>query len=104
VATLPTSPKGPTVYVVTNTSAADAELQLIEAGIAALGCGPCEIEILPVGPALSESDRSAIHEFLQDTYNAHGAFIFGPDVAFLTKPRRFTTLSMKPVMSSAKLV
>ena len=80
--TLPTSPKGPTVYVVTNTSAADAELQLIEAGIAALGCGPCEIEILPVGPALSESDRSAIHEFLQDTYNAHGAFIFGPDVAF----------------------
>ena len=31
--TLPPSPKGPTVYVVTNTSAADAELQLIEAGI-----------------------------------------------------------------------
>lgn len=80
--TLPPSPESPTVYLITETAIDSGARGLLETGIRALGAGPCAIEILPVGPRPGARDRAEILEFLQDAYNARGAFVIGPAQAF----------------------
>jgi hypothetical protein len=80
---IPTSPKGPTVYVVGERSDDDALRSLIDIALKTLKTGPCTIEDLQTAPNVSDADRSAILEFLQDEYNARGAFIAGQASQFL---------------------
>ena len=80
---IPTSPKGPTVYVVGERSDDGALRSLIEIALKALKTGPCNIEELQTAPNVSDADRGAILEFLQDEYNARGAFIAGQASQFL---------------------
>jgi shikimate 5-dehydrogenase len=80
--TIPKSPKGPTVYVV-GEQPVDAQFRsLIELSMKALKVETCAIESLQTAPEVSPADRSAILEFLQDEYNARGAFIVGQSPQF----------------------
>jgi shikimate 5-dehydrogenase len=79
---LPAAPKGPTVYVVSETPGDPGFRSLIASGITALGAGPCDIADIVIGPDPSPADRAAILQFLQDEYNARGAFIFGHATEF----------------------
>ncbi|MBT4905426.1 MAG: hypothetical protein HN813_08415 [Rhodospirillaceae bacterium] len=56
---------------------------LIEIALKSLKAGSCTIEDLQTAPDVSAADRSAILEFLQDEYNARGAFIAGQASQFL---------------------
>lgn len=80
---IPDSPKGPTVYVVGEQPVDDIFRSLIELGMKALEAEPCAIESLQTAPDVSAADRSAILEFLQDEYNARGAFVAGQSPQFL---------------------
>ncbi len=79
---LPKAPESPTVYVIVERECESGFRAAIGAGIMALGRGPCAIEDMPVGPAPSPDDRAQILEFLQDSYNAVGAFVAGQSPAF----------------------
>jgi len=79
---LPTSPEGPTVYAIVSRQSDPALHALTEAGVAALGADACTMIDLPVGPTPSEADRLQVLEFLQDSYNARGAFVVEPARAF----------------------
>ncbi len=79
---LPTSPEGPTVYAIVSRQADPAIRALTEAGVAALGAGSCTVVDLPMGPAPTEADCLQVLEFLQDSYNARGAFVMEPARAF----------------------
>ncbi|MDA0785109.1 MAG: hypothetical protein O3B37_02365 [Proteobacteria bacterium] len=81
--TIPTSPKGPTVYVLGALPGGAPFQSLIETALDTLNVGPCEISDLVTAPDVSLADRSAILEFLQDEYNARGAFIAGLAPQFL---------------------
>lgn len=81
--TMPSSPKGPTVYVVGEQPVDAPFRSLIELGMKALKADECAIESLQTAPNVSVADRSAILEFLQDEYNARGAFIAGQSPQFL---------------------
>lgn len=81
--TIPASPKGPTIYVV-GAQPSDAPFRsLIELGAKTLDGGSVTIEDLTTAPDVSVADRAAILEFLQDEYNARGAFIAGQAPLFL---------------------
>lgn len=79
---LPPSPEGPAVYVISEKPAEAALQNLIEAGLGALRAGPCTLETILCGPTTSPRDREQILEFLQDTYNARGAFVPGHSAEF----------------------
>ena len=81
--TIPTSPKGPTVYVVGERPVDAPFRSLIETALNTLNVGPCDIGNVLTAPDVSSSDRGAILEFLQDEYNARGAFIAGLASQFL---------------------
>lgn len=81
--TIPESPKGPTVYVVGERPADAPFRALIETALKTLKLGSCTIEDLLTAPDVSAADRGAILEFLQDEYNARGAFIAGQASQFL---------------------
>lgn len=81
--TMPTSPKGPTVYVVGERLGNTQLRPLIEIALKTLKFGACAVEELQTEPDVSAADRSAILEFLQDEYNARGAFIAGQASQFL---------------------
>jgi len=80
---IPESPKGPTVYVVGERPIDPQFRSLIELGMTSLKIEPCAIEDLQTAPDVSAADRGAILEFLQDEYNARGAFIAGQSPQFL---------------------
>lgn len=73
--TIPASPKEPTVFVIGEKPATPLFRSIIEAGIKAFKAEACKIENLAINPDISAADRSAILEFLQDEYNARGAFV-----------------------------
>lgn len=79
---LPPSPEGPTVYVISEKTADKALQNLIETGLSALDAGPCAIETIICDPTTSPHDRAQVFEFLQDTYNARGAFVDGHATEF----------------------
>ena len=79
---LPPSPEGPTVYVISEQTADTALQNLIETGLGALPTDPCVIETIQCGPTTSVNEREQIFEFLQDTYNARGAFVDGHATEF----------------------
>jgi len=81
--TMPTSPKGPTVYVVGERTGDAVLRSLIDIALKTLKAGPCAVEDLQTAPDVSADDRGAILEFLQDEYNARGAFITGLADQFL---------------------
>ena len=81
--TIPTSPKGPTIYVVGEQPADTQFRSLIELGAKTLDGGSVAIEDLTTAPDVSAAERAAILEFLQDEYNARGAFIAGQAPHFL---------------------
>ncbi|GEM_PF-1018063 len=81
--TIPSSPKGPTVYVVGEQPVDDAFRSLIELGMKTLNAESCAIESLQTAPDVNPADRSSILEFLQDEYNARGALIAGQSPQFL---------------------
>ncbi len=80
---IPTSPKGPTVYIVGESPGNTMLRSLIEIALKTLKVGSCAIEELQTAPDVSAADRGAILEFLQDEYNARGAFIAGQASQFL---------------------
>lgn len=74
---LPPSPKGPTVYVISE-QAIDTTLHtLVQTGLGAIRADHCAIETILLGPTTNQQERGQIFEFLQDTYHARGAFIVG---------------------------
>lgn len=77
---IPESPKGPTVYVVGERPIEPDFRSLIERGMKSLKIEACTIENLQTTPDVSAADRGAILEFLQDEYNARGAFVAGKSV------------------------
>lgn len=74
---IPEAPNGPTVYVVGDKDAGAAFGPLVDIAKKSFKTGPCEIESLPATGEITDAERSAILEFLQDGYNARGAFIVG---------------------------
>lgn len=80
---IPESPKGPTVYVVGERPIEPDFRSLIERGMKSLKIEACAIENLQTTPDVSAADRGAILEFLQDEYNARGAFVAGQASQFL---------------------
>lgn len=80
---LPTSPQGPTVYVIGEKPVDAAFRALIEFAVKSLKTEPCDIVELRTPPDIGAADRSAILEFLQDEYNARGAFVVGQASQFL---------------------
>lgn len=83
--TIPPSPKGPTVYVIAEKPAHEQFRNTIKAGIKAFKAEACEIENLQINPDVTAADRSAILEFLQDEYNARGAFVVEHAPDFFTE-------------------
>ncbi|MEP4886576.1 MAG: hypothetical protein ABJ215_09405, partial [Alphaproteobacteria bacterium] len=81
--TIPSSPKGPAVYVVGERQVDATFRTLIELCLKTLKSGPCDVEAVVTAADVSPADRSAILEFLQDEYNARGAFITGQESQFL---------------------
>lgn len=75
--TLPPSPEGPTVYVISEQTVGTTLQNLIENGLGALRADHCAIETILLSPTTTSQERAQIFEFLQDTYNARGAFIVG---------------------------
>jgi len=80
---IPEAPNGPTVYVVGDKDADAAFGPLIDIAKKTFKTGPCEIESVPATGEITDAERSAFLEFLQDEYNAHGAFIVGLASRFL---------------------
>jgi shikimate 5-dehydrogenase len=80
---IPTSPKGPTVYIVGESPGNTQLRPLVEIALKTLKFGSCAIEELQTAPDVSAADRGEILEFLQDEYNARGAFIAGQASQFL---------------------
>lgn len=75
VITLPPSPERPTVYVISEQTIDSTLRTLIEKGLGALRADQCEIETILLGPTSRPQEREQIFEFLQDAYNARGAFV-----------------------------
>jgi shikimate 5-dehydrogenase len=71
------------VYVVGRRSGDALLRSLVEIALKSLKADSCTIEDLKTAPDVSAADRSAILEFLQDEYNARGAFITGQTSQFL---------------------
>jgi hypothetical protein len=82
VISLPAPPKGPTAYVVTEPPESPQFRDLIAACAKALGAGSCDVVDIAIGPDAGAADRAALLQFLQDEYNALGAFIVGQTGAF----------------------
>ncbi len=81
--TIPTSPKDPTVYIVGESAENELLRALIEIALKTLKFGSCAVEELQTAAEVSAADRGVILEFLQDEYNARGAFIAGLATQFL---------------------
>lgn len=81
--TIPAAPEGPTVYVVGEQPVDDGFRILIGIALKSLKAGACDVQSIRTGPEPGPGDRGTILEFLQDEYNARGAFIVGQSPQFL---------------------